>query len=451
VLETVLPGLLAARLAADPRSRRPVVFLHSFRLNAPVEESTRNLVERLLDFADVVCVAHASSPGAIALLSSSPTFALSTLPDVLERLAKHVHAGGGELWLLFDELQAPIVASTPAGASSFVHVLKRAVELCSPFARIVGTGSGMVSLLAAVRNAAPNGFALWDAVSHVSLGREPPAPAALAMAERIVASYARSRRWPAAFAALLTPQRACAGLARGAHGELTSPRPALVAYLAGLAGSAQGGEPATVFEKAIRVLLLKVKAESLTDTVTALYRMQPELRVWLRVLAAQDLSSMSRTRLQLQDNAFGDAIIEFASYLCEASEPARLLPPYAALLCSLVTRQGELAVTPLSNGRLDYAPQLRRNLQLIVEHSGMPRRIRGRPHTDGHFGESARGLLGERHRSCEGWPPSAPAADSRRDPGGARLLCAPLGAGRKLVEIGQGRRHLPLDCGIDAG
>jgi hypothetical protein len=39
VLDSVLPGLLAARLAADPRSRRPVVFLHSFRLNAPVEES----------------------------------------------------------------------------------------------------------------------------------------------------------------------------------------------------------------------------------------------------------------------------------------------------------------------------------------------------------------------------------------------------------------------------
>ena len=91
--------------------------------------------------------------------------------------------------------------------------------------------------------------------------------------------------------------------------------------------------------------------------------MQPDLRTWLRVLAAQDSSSTSRLRLQLKDNAFGDAIVTFSSYLCEASEPARLLPPYAALLRSLVTRQGELAVTLLSDGRLDYSPRLRRNLQ----------------------------------------------------------------------------------------
>jgi len=35
-----------------------------------------------------------------------------------------------------------------------------------------------------------------------------------------------------------------------------------------------------------------------------------------------------------------------------------------------VTRQGELAVT-LSDGRLDFVPQLRQNLKLIAEHSGL--------------------------------------------------------------------------------
>jgi hypothetical protein len=277
VLDSVLPGLLAARFAADPRSRRPVVFQHTFPVGAPADVAARDLLTLLLNFAASVGAPLLSSSAA----ASFRTYALESFADLLLQLARHVHAEGGELWVLFDELQAPIVASTPADASYFVTTLKRAVELCSPFARIVGTGSGMVSLLSAVRNAAPNGFA------HVSLGREPPAPAALAMAERIVASHARSRRWPAAFVALLTPQCACAKLARGAHGELTSPRPALVAYLAGLVGDAQGGEPAEVLEKAIRVLLLKVKAKSLADTVTALHRMQPELHVWLRVRAGR--------------------------------------------------------------------------------------------------------------------------------------------------------------------
>jgi hypothetical protein len=62
------------------------------------------------------------------------------------------------------------------------------VRMCSPVSRIVGTGGSIVTLLSAIRHAGVNGFALWDAVTHVSVGREPPAAAALAMAERIVAA-----------------------------------------------------------------------------------------------------------------------------------------------------------------------------------------------------------------------------------------------------------------------
>lgn len=327
VLGTVLPGLLAARHAAAPRSRRrPVVFLYSFPLDAPADVAARDLVEQLLYFAQ--------SRGAPL---PPPPSALASLPDVALRLAEHVRAEGGELWLLFDELQAPVVASTPADAAFFAKKFKRTVELCAPFARIVGTGSGMVSLLTAVRGSAPNGFALWDAVSHVSLGREPRAPAALAMAERILAARARAHRWPPAFAVLLTPQRACAELALGAHGELTSPRPALVSYLCGLVGDARGGAPEAVLERAMGAVLRKVEAESVADTVTALTRMRPEQRSWLRVLAAQD-APMLAMRRHLAGNSMGRAVADFASLLCEPSEPPRLLPPYGALLRSLLTR-----------------------------------------------------------------------------------------------------------------
>jgi hypothetical protein len=237
------------------------VFLHSFPLDAPADVAARDLVDRLLYFAQ--------SQGASL---APPPSALSSLPDVALQLAEHVHAEGGELWLLFDELQAPVVASAPADAAFFVNKFKRVVEQCSHVARIVGTGRGMVSLLTAVRGSAPNGFALWDAVCHVTLGREPRAPAALAMAERILEARARAHRWPPAFVALLTPRRACDELALGAHGELTSPRPALVAFLCGLVGDARGGAPEAVLERAVGAVLSKLESESVADTVTALTR-----------------------------------------------------------------------------------------------------------------------------------------------------------------------------------
>ena len=387
VLGTVLPGLLAARLAAaqphslatslaspplpQRRRRQPVIFLHSFTLEAPADAAALDLVGELTAFAASV---------GLALPALANATALNRFPALLLELAEHVHAEGGELWLLFDELQAPIVASTPADAAYFVNKFKRAVELCAPFARIVGTGSGMVSLLTAVRGSAPNGFALWDAVSHVSLGREPRASAALAMAERIVAARASAHHWSPAFKKLLTPQRACDALALGAHGELTSPRPALVAYLCGLVGDARGGAPEAVLERAVGALLRKLESESVADTVTALTRMRPELRSWLRALAAQD-APMLAMRRHLAADLMGRAVASFAALLCEPSEPPRLLPPYGALLRSLVTRRGELASAHLGDGRLDYAPLLRSNLQLIAEHSGTGNSTRASPHS----------------------------------------------------------------------
>ena len=127
-------------------------------------------------------------------------------------------------------------------------------------------------------------------------------------------------------------------------------------------------------------LLRKLEAESVADTVTALARMQPELRSWLRALAAQG-APMLVMRRHLAANLTGRAVVSFAVLLCEPSEPPRLLPPYGALqrllppygelLRRFVARRGELAVTLLSDGRLDFEPLLRRNLQFIAKHSGI--------------------------------------------------------------------------------
>jgi hypothetical protein len=256
IVHHVLPGMLAARYAAAPSSvRRPVIFRHTFILGAAEERAAETLVAKLQKFA----------LGEGISLAKPATPVIDDLPSVAAELARGVHQAGGELWLLFDELGAPIVASTPAGARLFTQQLKTLVELCSFHARIVGTGSGMVALLDAIRAALPNGFVLWDAITHVSLGREPAPPAALAMAEGILAAYAAE--WPPSVARNITPQTMIAQLACSAHNQLTSPRPALVACLAGLMGDARaaGRSPEELRAAAVRALLRKLREESARD------------------------------------------------------------------------------------------------------------------------------------------------------------------------------------------
>ena len=282
---------------------------------------------------------------------------------MIEELARGIHARGGVQWLLLDELQAPIVASTPAQAGYFMVQFKSAVRLASPCARVVGTGSSMVSLLATIRGMKPNSFALWDSVAHVSVGREPPPRAALAMAARIVAAYGAA--WPAAAKAFLTPQRFVDALARDAHGELTSARPALVAYMAGLCGDAQRGTPEGVFERATRALTLKLAEESTHDAVLALTRLRLHELLGLRALAVSGVPLAGFTAQPRAAQAF-DA---FAALLCEAdAPPTRLLPPYGALFRAWITTEGRVAVGfRVEDDSLDLAAHVRNNLVFLAD------------------------------------------------------------------------------------
>ncbi len=326
IVHDVLPRMLAAQYAAAPATvRRPVIFRHTFALGDDEERAAETLVAKLHKFA--------LSEG-IRLAKPATPF-IDDLPNVAAELALGVHLAGGELWLLFDELGAPIVASTPAGASRFTQRLKTMVELCSLHARTVGTGSSMVALLTAIRAARPNGFVLWDAITHVSLGREPAPPLALAMAEGILAAYATL--WPPAVARTATPQAVLAQLACSAHDQYTSPRPALVACLATLMGDARalGSSPEKLLAAAVRALLRKLREESVRDTAVALERMSVQQRKALRVLAV----------LGLLPDPRDEAIVDFVALLCEEGTPPKLLPPYGALLSSWVSRDGSLAIS----------------------------------------------------------------------------------------------------------
>lgn len=364
LLRDVIPGLLSARAAAAlPRARRPAVLPYVFELGSDADVAAAALVQRLGAFAHEAGLELHLPPAAGAL---------GELPYVAEALARRIAERGGTLWLLLDELQAPLVASPPALASRFIVQLKMLVELCAPFARIVGTGSGMVTLLTALRAAAVNGFAIWDAISHVRVGREPDSRAALAMATRILESY--GTRWPAAVAANVTPALVVGLLAtQGAFAPLTSARPALVAFLAATMGDALAGAPEAVFEKATRAVLAKLERESARDAASALVHARPALRRFLRALASGQATQLERDALAA--SLEGRLALDFAELLCEEdAQPARLLPPYGALMQTMLTRGGELAVS-VESDRLDLPHSTRLNLVFFneVAHSMMAR------------------------------------------------------------------------------
>ena len=187
------------------------------------------------------------------------------------------------------------------------------------------------------------------------------------MAERILGAYSSSRGWPREFTALLTPQKACAMLARDATLGLICPRPALVASLADVAGNEQLDEaPAIVLAASMKALVLKLNKEARADMYTALVRMPPDLRGWLLKLADPSAELSGRDDAAL---ICADDVRAFAERLSEGppvdSAPAtaheirpRLLPPYSLLLLDLVTPDGSLSIT-YSEGRLSFAPEVR--------------------------------------------------------------------------------------------
>jgi hypothetical protein len=220
----------------------------------------------------------------------------------------------------------------------------------------------MVSLLSTIRRMPTNGFALWDAVAHVSVGREPSAPAALAMAARIVAAYGAA--WPASAKAFLTPQRFFDSLAQDAQGELTIVRPALVAYLAGLCGNAQHGTPQEVFARAMLALTCKVAEESTRDTVLALSSMPQLELLLLRALAAHNAPYAGSST----GPHYAQKFSTFVGLLCEEGDPPRLLPPYGALFRSWITSSGELAVgLRVKDGGFDLVEHVHNNLKFLAD------------------------------------------------------------------------------------
>ena len=352
----VLPRLIAAQAAAArARARLPVVFRLTFIQGATAESAASLLVANLLAFAFQV--------GSPLSLPPAPG-GLHVVVFVVEALARALWARGRVLWVLLDELGAPLVASTPAGASHFVETLKAMLSASCCMARFAVTGSGMLTLLEAFRSASVHGFLLPVALVPISLGREPPPPVAAAMARRILLAY--STPWSAHADAVefLTPERVLGVVARDAHCGITSSRPALVAYLMTLLGPLREGSPAEALATATMFMLGKLRDESERDAAVALGRLPHGARLLLRALAEESHPlPLEQLREHFKNESFLGLIVEM---LCECGSPARLMPPYAALLRSWVGKSGRLAVQ-CTGDLVHLTPATRKALVLFAE------------------------------------------------------------------------------------
>jgi hypothetical protein len=226
----------------------------------------------------------------------------------------------------------------------------------------------MAALLDAVRKQPPNSFTLWDAATRLQLGLEPPPDAALAMAERIVTAY--SSRWPADAHRVITARRLVEDLRADGVDALFSPRPALIAYVAGLMGDAQTGAAETVLEEAVRAAAVKLVQESSQDVARLLLTMRSEDRALLRRLAdGQLLGLQAQPHGELRDEL--EAIFtsdvnvgRLIASLCERDWPPRLLPPYGRLLRSWIEPDGRVAFA-VDGDRIKLLPSTHANLVFI--------------------------------------------------------------------------------------
>ena len=226
------------------------------------------------------------------------------------------------------------------------------VHECKSIACIVATGSGMFSLLSAFCHARPNNFVLWDAVerNHVSVGRVPSPRTARSMAQRIVAAYAPG--WPATVRAGVTAQAIVDELAPGKHGNFTSPRPALVAYVVSNMPF-DAADAATALAAAVQSALRKLDDESLLDTAAGLTTLsRSEVRSLRAVAVTTTLPAVlaaAASHSSASPAASGRTAFEatFVPRLCD--DRGSLLPPYGALVSSWTLPDGSLAVAV--NGR----------------------------------------------------------------------------------------------------
>ena len=368
VLSRVLPGLVAS-LHTNTSSRTPVFFRFTFPLHVGVEGACSALCDAISLFGK-----------SLGLDISLPSDCVAGWALRLIELAKGVARAPrcGCLWILLDEMQAPLAASTREQSLSFLGHFKIVVGETSSIARVAVTGSGMVNLLNEMRVFPPNGFALWDAATPVCLGQVSGGAATREMASSLLRTCS-TNRWPQPLLDFVTVDRVVNALDTGdagvpasfpAHG-VTSRRPALIAYLLRLMGDGQVGDAATVYTRAWDAMVRKLWTEMAPDVVSMLCttgvvsrRILYALVVKRTIPLAAD-AGVVQTQMQLLR-----MVAEADDALVPAAIPT-LQPPYASLFPAWLSETGELLVK-LDHGTLGYSSELSSRLVFFAERRDLP-------------------------------------------------------------------------------
>ena len=363
VLSNVLPGLVVAA-ASTTSSRTPVFFRFTFTQHVAVEEACSELCDSISVFGK-----------SLGLNISMPSDCVASWALRLVELAVGVGrpSRNGRLWILLDEMQAPLAASTREQALSFLGHFKKVVGETSSIARIAVTGSGMVNLLNEIRVFPVNGFALWDAATRVCLGQVSGAEATNAMASSLLRTCSADR-WPQPLLDFVTVNRLVTALDTGnagvqsslpAHG-VTSRRPALIAYFLRSMGDGQIGDADTVYVHAWNAMVRKLWTEMAPDVVSMLCTTDVVSRRILYGLAVRRTTPLAadagavQTHMQLLR-----MVAEADDALVPAAIPT-LQPPYTSLFRAWLSETGELLVK-LHHGTMVYSDELWRRLVFFSE------------------------------------------------------------------------------------
>jgi hypothetical protein len=151
-----------------------------------------------------------------------------------------------------------------------------------------------------------------------------------------------------------------------AQAHLTSPRPALVAFLLDRVRDAWGGSPEQLLQDALQAALDKLRVESAGDAAVALERLPHEALVRLRRLADEG----SLAALGAVEGCFeplGRGLGRVLRGLFEDASPARLMPPYGALVREWLSRAGVLAVRRASDGSVTLQEPVAESLRFIFD------------------------------------------------------------------------------------
>lgn len=464
-----LARVLAARVQKEAGRRHPVILDVAFSVGAPphlaalkLTEAAADLAKRLgftLNESNDPVVAFAALPRVMGALAKGIHAAGGELILLLDeaQVSESIHTRHvghhsttnfaivhvATLLSCFfssrfhvSRLQAPIMAAKELDeASRFATTLKDVYTACHDTSRIAITGSGMIALLNYLRNIKPNGYTLWGSMARVHLGATPNPEAATAMAKAIIGF--RNTSWGEEARARITPEVVLRklGLAVGPQAAsadpaavdkeaadddsvllsspfngttsqlLTAPRPALVAYLADLVGTADVHSAATIEDAAMKELLTKIREEVQADAAIALADLMPWQRQLIYSIATG--TADRRAVAEALDDAQQSRFMDLLDTLCEPSGAdgmLQLLPPYGVLFSSILNAEGSLLVEwsgqawkldPLLQDRLRFFGEQHFDRVLMPQASLLVSKAALEVLESNHIGHEATGSLAE--------------------------------------------------------